>query len=271
MAALILFSIALLGLEWPLAAGALRTRRRLEARLRLAFLEKIPRLGDRYFQSRLISDMAEHSHSAQSLRQLPELGARLLRLCFELALTAAGLVWLDPAGAMVAVVVAALALPLVTQSRLTERDLRIRNHNGALGRFYLDAMLGLTAVRREYEGLLVEWVRASFGLLRAVVTVEAVQSLAGFGLAAWLFFDHLSRGGEAGGVTLLTDRQSEKIRWDTRGSSRYPRPGASGVGHQAPPQVYAVTPMIFPADPAPVHVHGRESRRGLPSFRGMLY
>src|SRR5206468_3055723 len=53
MAALLVFSVALLGLEWPLAASALRVGRRLEARLRLAFLEKIPRLGDRYFQSRL--------------------------------------------------------------------------------------------------------------------------------------------------------------------------------------------------------------------------
>ena len=31
----------------------------LELRLRLAFLDKIPRLGDRYFRSRLVSDMAQ--------------------------------------------------------------------------------------------------------------------------------------------------------------------------------------------------------------------
>jgi len=114
----------------------------------------------------------------------------------------------------VAIIVAVLALvlPLLMQSRLTERDLRIRNHNGALSRFYLDAMLGLVAVRahgaessvrREHESLLVEWMRASSGLLRTVVTVEALQSLVGFGLAAWLMMDHLSRGGEAGGVLLL--------------------------------------------------------------------
>ena len=45
--------------------------------------------------SGLISDMAERSHSAQTLRQLPQLGARFLRLCFELALTTAGLIWFD--------------------------------------------------------------------------------------------------------------------------------------------------------------------------------
>lgn len=214
MAALAAFATALLLLEWPLASNALKLGRRLETRLRVAFLEKIPRLGDRYFQSRLISDMAERSHSAQALRQLPQLGGRFLRLCFELALTTVGLVWLDPNGAWAAVIVAvvALGLPLALQSRLTERDLRIRNHNGALSRFYLDAMLGLApirahgaerAVRREHESLLVEWMRAGYDYLRAVVAVETAQSLIGFGLAAWLLFDHLSRAGVSGGVLLM--------------------------------------------------------------------
>jgi ABC-type multidrug transport system fused ATPase/permease subunit len=214
MAAMIAFASALLLLEWPLASSALKMGRGLETRLRVAFLEKIPRLGDRYFQSRLISDMAERGHIAHSLRQLPSLGARFLRLCFELALTTAGLIWLDPVGAWPAVVVAviALALPLALQSRLIERDLRVRNHNGALSRFYLDAMLGLApirahgaerAVRREHESLLVEWMRASYDYLRAVVSVEAAQSLVGFSLAAWLLFDHLSRAGASGGVLLM--------------------------------------------------------------------
>src|SRR5207244_5762367 len=129
-------------------------------------------------------------------------------------LTTAGLVWLDPASAVVAVIVAALALilPLVMQSRLTERDLRIRNHNGALSRFYLDAMLGLVAVRahgaeaavrREHESLLVEWARASRRLVRWVVVVEGLQLLAGFGLAGWLLLLHAGRLSDAGGALLL--------------------------------------------------------------------
>jgi ATP-binding cassette subfamily B protein len=214
MAALVVFSLALLCLELPLVAGLLRAGRRLEVRLRLKFLEKIPRLGDRYFQSRLISDMAERSHSVQSLRVLPGLGGQFLRFVFELALTAAGIIWLDPRGAWVALTVAglAVALPLVLQSRLTERELRVRSHNGALSRFYLDALLGLVAVRthgaalalrREHESLLVEWMRASFGLLRTALSIEAVEALTGFGLAAWLLFDHLARGGEAGSALLL--------------------------------------------------------------------
>ncbi len=214
MALLVSFAAALLLLELPMAANLLRLGRRLEARLRLAFLEKIPRLGDRYFQSRLVSDMAERSHSVQLIRIMPTLGGRFVRLVFEIALTAAGLIWLDPRGALVAVTVAvaAVTLPLAMQTRLTERDLRIRNHNAALGRFYLDALMGLVAirthgaeraVRREHESLLVEWMRASFSMLRAAMTVEAAQAVIGFGLAAWLLFSHLARGGGAGGALLM--------------------------------------------------------------------
>jgi len=83
---------------------------------------------------------------------------------------------------------------------------------GGLGRFYLDALLGLTAVRahgaertvrREHESLLVEWVRASRRLLRWVVLLEGVQFITGFGLAGWLLFQSAGHAGEAGGVLLL--------------------------------------------------------------------
>lgn len=214
MAAVLVFSLAMLLLEWPLTASMTRIGRRLETRLRVAFLEKIPRLTDRYFQSRLISDMADRAHNAQLLRVLPRLGGRFLRCSFELVLTTVGLIWLDPRRAWIVMTVAAITviLPLLMQSRLTERDLRIRNHNGALSRFYLDAMLGLVpirahgaerAVRREHEGLLVEWMRAGFGYWRAVVSVEAVQSVAGFALAAWLLLDHLSHAGTSCAVLLM--------------------------------------------------------------------
>ena len=55
---------------------ALGLGRRLETRLRAAFLRKIPRLTDRYLQSRPSSDMAERAHSAHQIRELPHLGAQ---------------------------------------------------------------------------------------------------------------------------------------------------------------------------------------------------
>ena len=214
MAALLIFLTALMLLELPIASGILRIGRHLEARLRAAFLEKIPKLGDRYFHSRLTSDMAERSHNTHRIRLLPGLGGQLLRSVFELIVTVAGIIWLDPRLAFPAIVAASLAvsLPLFLQPRLTERDLRMRSHNGSLSRFYLDALLGLVpvlthraerALRREYEALLVEWAHTAFALLRLIMCAEVLQGLTGFGLAAWLMLDHISRAGEAGGALLL--------------------------------------------------------------------
>jgi ABC-type bacteriocin/lantibiotic exporter with double-glycine peptidase domain len=206
--------IMFLFLELLSAVGLLRLGRHLEARLRMAFLEKLPRLGDRYFQSRLTSDMAERSHSVHALRLLPGLGGQLMQSALALILTTAGIAWLEPASAPVASLTAVLSvgLPLMVQPLLAERDLRVRSHGGALSRFYLDALLGLVAirahraeqaVRREHESLLTEWARASLGLQRAIVAVEGVQFCVGFGLAGWLLLDHLARAGESGGVLLL--------------------------------------------------------------------
>jgi ABC-type transport system involved in cytochrome bd biosynthesis fused ATPase/permease subunit len=98
------------------------------------------------------------------------------------------------------------------QPALTEGDLRVANHTGALSRFYLDALLGLIplrthgaerALRREHESLLVEWARASFGLQKLVARVESLQSLTGFALAAWLMLEYVLRAGEVSGALLL--------------------------------------------------------------------
>jgi ABC-type bacteriocin/lantibiotic exporter with double-glycine peptidase domain len=210
----IALSVALLFLEIPLTTSLLRFGRRLEIRLRVAFLEKLPRLGDRYFQSRLKSDMADRSHSIHLIRRFPELGGQLLRYVFEIVFTAAGVIWLHPASAPIAMLAAfaAIALPLASQPLLMERDLRLRTHAGALSHFYLDALLGLvaihthggqSAVRREHESLLTDWARAGLNLQRSVISLETLQFLAGFGLAIWLLASYAGRGGPTGAVLLL--------------------------------------------------------------------
>ena len=214
MAVLFLFTAVLLSLELPMMAGLLRLGRQLEVRLRLAFLEKIPRLGDRYFQSRPTLDMAERSHAVHQVRLLPVLGGQCVQLLCEVILITIGIIWLTPSSAPVAILAAVctVGLPFAVQPFLTEHDLRVRTHARALGRFYLDALLGLMAVRihgaeraiqREHENLLVEWTRAGLGLQRAVVVVEGVQGLLGFGLAAWLLWAYVLHGGAAGRVLLL--------------------------------------------------------------------
>jgi ABC-type bacteriocin/lantibiotic exporter with double-glycine peptidase domain len=214
LAATIVFSVALLFLDIPLASSLLRFGRRLEIRLRVAFLKKLPRLSDRYFQSRLKSDMAERSHGIHLIRRLPEMGGQLLRYVFEIVFTATGIIWLDPASAPIAILAAfaAIAIPLASQPLLMERDLRLRTHAGALSHFYLDALLGLvairthggqSAVRREHESLLTDWARAGLNLQRSVISLETLQFLTGFGLAIWLLASYLARNGQTGAVLLL--------------------------------------------------------------------
>jgi ATP-binding cassette subfamily B protein len=212
--AFVLFLIVLLVIELRVASGLARLGRWLETRLRVAFLERIPRLHDRYFQSRPISDMAERGHMIQQIRLLPRLAGQFVRAVITLLITASAIIWIDPAQGVIAMSAAILTvlLPLGFLPLLQGLDLRVRTHAGALSRFYLDALLGLAAVRahtaeravrREHEGLLVEWARASQGLLRWVVALEGLQILVGFGLAGWLLLLHASRTADAAGALLL--------------------------------------------------------------------
>ena len=181
--------LILLLLDAWLAALVTRLGRHLEIRLRLRFLRKVPRLGDRYFQSRLKSDMAERNHVLHRIRGVPDLGARVVRSTFELLFTTSGaIIWIDPATAPIAVcgALCAASVPLLAQPAIAERHPRVRTHTGALGRFYLDALLGLVpirthggerALRREHGRLLGEWGRAGLDLQCKAVRVEALQLL----------------------------------------------------------------------------------------------
>jgi ABC-type bacteriocin/lantibiotic exporter with double-glycine peptidase domain len=215
-AAAVLFTLAigLLLLELPVVATVTRIGRRLEARLRMAFLEKIPRLGDRYFHSRLTSDMTQRAHDLRQLRTLPNLGVTFLRLSFQIVLTALGVIWLEPASAPLAIVATffAVGLSFATQPFLAERDLRLRTHVGALSRFYLDALLGLVplrthgaerAVRREHESLLVEWARSGMSYYSAHIVIQGIEALVGSGFAVWILLNYVAHGGQPSGILLL--------------------------------------------------------------------
>lgn len=211
-AALLIFLLAQLFLEVPVFKGVLALGRHLETRMRLAFLGRLPALGDHYFRSRLSSDMAERGHSAHGLRMMPELMSLILRLVLQLGMTAVGLIWLDSSlwmGALLALVLA-LSLPWLAQPVLAERELRMRTHAGTLSRFYLDALVGLVPLRnhaaerplrREHEGLLREWYDAALRLQRSGLWLEFGQATVGYGLAAALVFHHVFDSG--GGQVLL--------------------------------------------------------------------
>jgi ABC-type bacteriocin/lantibiotic exporter with double-glycine peptidase domain len=197
MGALIGFLALGLLVELPLVAGALRLGRTLDLRLRMAFLTKIPQLDDRYFRSRLLSDMAERGHALHQIRNLPLLGVRLLAASAQLLLTVAGIAWLEPEHAWLALIAAGVCIgvPLACQPVMAERDLRVRSHAGALGRFYLDALLGLfpirvhgarSAMQHQQEALLAQWARAGHRYYTASTVVEGVLATCGLGMAVLL-------------------------------------------------------------------------------------
>jgi ATP-binding cassette subfamily B protein len=213
-AALLLLVGALFFLEWPVWRGIWGIGRRLELALRRALHEKLPRVGDRYFHSRPVSDMAERAHQVHWLRNLPSQGGQLVRAASELLVATAGIIWLDPPSAPIALALAAamVGVPLLFQPALVERDLRMRSHAGGLARFYLDALMGLVPIRahagedamkREHGERLHEWARAAWAGARTAVAAEAVQALVGFGLCAWLLFHYLVTAPGSGWALLL--------------------------------------------------------------------
>ena len=186
----------------------------LKTRLRIAFLEKVPRLGDRYFRSRLASDMTQRAHDLRQLRTLPALGVGLLRTAFQLILTTLGVIWLDPISAPFALLgtIFFVALSFFTRPVLEERDLRLRTHIGALSRFYLDALLGLTpvkthggerAMRRQHEMQLFEWVRSGRDYQRAASLIETLGVILYSSFAILILGNYLLKGGQVGEILLL--------------------------------------------------------------------
>jgi ATP-binding cassette subfamily B protein len=204
----------LLMLELPLSLGTLHLGRRLELRLRLAFLDKIPRLGDRYFRSRLVSDMAQRCHGIHQVRSVPTLAVTLLRASAELLVTLVGLLWLAPGSAFVIVLAGGLplAIPLLAQRSLLDADRRMRDFDGVLSGFYLDALRGAVALRahragptlrRAHEEPLHEFTSAARTLLRQGLTAGTLTSFAATGGSVAIVMHALSRGLPPGAVLLL--------------------------------------------------------------------
>jgi ATP-binding cassette subfamily B protein len=208
------FVLAPFFLEMPMTSTLMRMGRRLETRLRIAYLEKLPRLGDRYFRSRLASDMTQRAHDLRDLRALPNLGFSLLRTGFQLILTALGVIWLDPVSAPFAILgtIFFVAFSLLTRPILEERDLRLRTHIGALSRFYLDALLGLMparthgaerSLRRQHEVQLFEWVQTGREYYNIAGYIQSFGALLYSIFAILIVVNYLKQGVQSGEVLLL--------------------------------------------------------------------
>jgi ABC-type bacteriocin/lantibiotic exporter with double-glycine peptidase domain len=212
--AMICFLGGLLALEWPALTGLLRLGRHLEMRLRARILMKIPRLHDRHFQSRLISDMAFRAHTLQLLRHLPEFAGLFVRLTASLIFAAAGITWFYPGVALPAVlaVIVAVGVPLLFQPALASRDLRFREFSGALSRFYLDALLGLRPIKAHgaartlrtlHSEQLGQWAEAGLRLQSVFVRAEVLQMAVTYVPVIALVYREALRTSSPAGLLLL--------------------------------------------------------------------
>lgn len=171
-----------------LQSRALRLGQRLELQLRVALYRQIPRLSDRYFHSRPLSDMAERAHQIHLSREIPVFLLRMTQSAGHIFATTLTLLWLAPAEARITLLLGAsvLGVPLLFLPLLQELDLRVRTHQGALASFFFDALRGLiplrahcaeSAVRFEQEGRLLEWVHARNALRRGVTALVGIGPL----------------------------------------------------------------------------------------------
>ncbi len=214
LAAVVGFASVLLALEWPVVAGWLHLGRQLEVRLRVQLAEKIPRLADRYFQSRLLSDMAARAHSLELLRHLPEIAVSLVRLVAMLAATIGAIAWLYPESAALAALLAlaTLGIPVLFLPALIERDLRVREVAATLGRFYVDALLGSRALQAHgaagafatlHSAQLARWAAAALRYQTLAARADWLQTGAAFAIVGWLVWQNAATAREPAGLLLL--------------------------------------------------------------------
>jgi ATP-binding cassette subfamily B protein len=214
LAVFVVFLMISVAMEAGLALVHARIGRHLEVRFRSAFLDRLRTLPDRYFRSRLTSDLAERAHVLQAVRAFPSLLLRLVRGMAGLVATCAGVFWLSPSAWpwTLGLVLLGLLGPFIVQPIVMERDMRLRTYEGAVTRFYLDAMMGLVPIRahraersmrREHEGLVVDLVTAARRLLSLQAASDAVLALVGLVLSTMLFREHLAQPNTSGASALL--------------------------------------------------------------------
>lgn len=214
MAALIIFFMALLSLQMPLRLLGQTYGRRVEARFRMIFLEKMPRLGHRFFQRGRIADLTQQAYNLRSLHNVPDLTLEFFQTTFQLVLTSLGLIWLEPTNTPIILAILALTIgwSYFSQPLLAQQTTRMALTGQPLNRIYLDTLLGLVPVRvhsservirRKHQTALVDWARSSLDYFALATQVQTAGTLVIITLIIALVFNYVWRGGEADSTLLL--------------------------------------------------------------------
>lgn len=188
--------------------------RSLEVKLRLMLYDKLPRLDDVYYRTRLVSDLADRAHAMHHIGEIPALYGAIWRYGLELAMVVFAIGLIDPLAALPAMLGAAVvcAVPALASPLLTERERAAREHKGAVSRLFLDALLSAWTVRAhvadgvlrvEHEKMMVAWATSARLRVSTQIGVDTLSTLAGIALAAAVLAVHTSRAGWTGAALLL--------------------------------------------------------------------
>ncbi|HYP86572.1 MAG TPA: cysteine peptidase family C39 domain-containing protein, partial [Polyangiaceae bacterium] len=205
--------LLLLALETLLGLGVARFSRGLELRTRVALLSKLPRLPDRYFRTRPMSDTAHRTLGLFQLKPMPELLAIGMRQGIDLLVTVVALCLVYPRGTPWAMLALAfvLGVPLLSLGAHTQAEHRTQAHAGALAQLYLDVLQGLSPIRThggqaavgaKQDELLVDWRLESARTTRMLAWSEALQSAGVLAAISLLLASYLASGA-SGGLLVL--------------------------------------------------------------------
>ena len=202
---LLAFVLSLLLLEGSSAALLGRLGRRLDARLRIAFMTLLPRLGSQTIQRLSTADLMERIHTVRDLHNLPELSAQLGRTFFQLLFTLLGLALISPIGATLGLlnVILVVGLVLVGTEVASAQHRMVRAALAALSRLALDGMLGSVAIhahlagpalQRRHERLLAGWTRWATALAKTEFWISALGAISSALLVAVSVWVHSLSG-----------------------------------------------------------------------------
>ncbi len=129
--------------------AAARIGRGLEHRLRVAILDKIPRLRDQYYATRPNAGLAGRAHRLQQVREMPRALAQLGLAALEIGVAAAAMIWLAPATgvAAVAAIAAGMGLYFLSKPILSESASRMDSHRSIAHRPVWDSLYGPAPIR----------------------------------------------------------------------------------------------------------------------------
>ncbi len=214
MGAFIGFLVVLLILLMVIDELGRKQGRRLELRLRFNFLEKLPRLPNWFFQRSPISATTQRAYTLRGIRILPDLAQKIVQLAFQILLTAVGLIWLEPSGAWIVVLLVLFTVvwPYFIQPTLMESSVDLADSNTKLSRIYLDTLFGLMPIRvhsaeraiwRRYQEMLVDWVEVNLKYFNFATVVQSIGLLIMTALTSGIVLNYIFRAGELGSLLLL--------------------------------------------------------------------